>query len=422
MSLDDRARQILRDNDAGGFTLPTKRLYPFQWNWDSAFAALGFATFDLDRAWTEIETLLEGQWSNGMVPHIIFRKEDPDYFPGPSVWQTGTEPPSSGISQPPVAASVVRRLLEQAGDASEPRARAAFGKLLAWHRWFHTQRDPDRLGVIAATHPWEAGRDNSPDWDEALSSVDTSGVGSYERRDTSHVDPSMRPTKQDYDRYLAILKFGVAVAWDPLRIYRNGPFLVADPGLTFILLRADRDLLWLADRLGEMAVAEEIASWVATAEAGADRLWSEDLGGYAALDLKTGQSAPALSSVAFLAFYAGLTDRAAALCENLKRFRARSSYAVASFDPGNSRFDAVRYWRGSVWAVINFLIGQGLADQGQIDLADMVRADTAHLIRGGGFAEYYDPVTGRGVGGQTFTWTAAVWLAWGLSDIESTQS
>jgi hypothetical protein len=36
------------------------------------------------------------------------------------------------------------------------------------------------------------------------------------------------------------------------------------------------------------------------------------------------------------------------------------------------------------------------------------------LIRRGGFAEYFDPTTGEGLGGGSFTWTAAVALAWGL--------
>ena len=112
MTTDQDARQILRDNDAGGYTLPTKRLYPFQWNWDSAFATLGFATFDRERAWIELENLLSAQWPDGMVPHIVFRKENPDYFPGPSVWRTRFDPPSSGISQPPVATTALRHLVE----------------------------------------------------------------------------------------------------------------------------------------------------------------------------------------------------------------------------------------------------------------------------------------------------------------------
>ena len=37
----------------------------------------------------------------GMIPHIVFRHNDPDYFPGPTIWDTNTEPPTSGHSQPP---------------------------------------------------------------------------------------------------------------------------------------------------------------------------------------------------------------------------------------------------------------------------------------------------------------------------------
>ncbi|MGI9510795.1 MAG: MGH1-like glycoside hydrolase domain-containing protein, partial [Geminicoccaceae bacterium] len=87
--LDQQAIDILKTNDRGGYTIPTSRLYPYQWNWDSAFAALGFMTFDPARAWREVEMLFEGQWDDGMVPHILFRRDDPDYFPGPSVWQAG---------------------------------------------------------------------------------------------------------------------------------------------------------------------------------------------------------------------------------------------------------------------------------------------------------------------------------------------
>ena len=38
---DEAARAILARNDRGGYTVPTDRLYPFQWNWDSAFVAIG---------------------------------------------------------------------------------------------------------------------------------------------------------------------------------------------------------------------------------------------------------------------------------------------------------------------------------------------------------------------------------------------
>ena len=71
----DAARDILRRNDRGGYTVPTDALYPFQWNWDSAFCAMGFATFDIDRALTELEFLYSGQWASGLVPHIMFHRD-----------------------------------------------------------------------------------------------------------------------------------------------------------------------------------------------------------------------------------------------------------------------------------------------------------------------------------------------------------
>ncbi len=43
MTLAEQAWAVLRENDEGIFVKPSQRLYPFQWNWDSAFIALGLA-------------------------------------------------------------------------------------------------------------------------------------------------------------------------------------------------------------------------------------------------------------------------------------------------------------------------------------------------------------------------------------------
>ena len=189
--------------------MPTKGLYPFQWNWDSCLVALGWARLDEARAFQEIETLLTGQWPDGMVPHIVFHQPDPGYFPGPERWGTRHVPMTSGITQPPVAASCVRRILEGARDpgSAERRARDLFPKLLAWHRWFHTVRDPDGTGMVTTLHPWETGMDNSPAWDEVLARVEVApDLEPYVRKDTTHVDPSMRPTKAEYDRYMTLVQ------------------------------------------------------------------------------------------------------------------------------------------------------------------------------------------------------------------------
>ncbi|OSP56003.1 hypothetical protein [Pseudoruegeria sp. SK021] len=404
--LDARAKAILRGNDRGGYTVPTEGLYPYQWNWDSAFAAWGFAAFDLDRAWVELETLFSGQWANGMVPHILFHREDAGYFPGPDVWGAGETIPSSGISQPPVAATMARAIFERDPQAGAPRMAPLYDKLLAWHRWFYQHRCES--GACCITHPWESGRDNAPDWDGALKGIDTSNVGPYTRRDTSHVNPDMRPTKRDYDCYITLVQFGRACDWDEAEILANSPFRVADPTMTFILLRAHRDLKWLGTTLGHDTT--EIDGWIAELEAGVESLWNDDVGVYDARDLRSGELAGSPSNASFLCWYAGVSSPKTEA--RLARILSKVTYGVPSYDPEGPLFDHMRYWRGPVWGMMNTMIGMGLADAGLTDLATQVRDDTAALIADHGFAEYFSPLDGTPAGGGTFTWTAAVWLGW----------
>lgn len=411
------ARAILRGNDRGDYTVPNGRVYPFQWNWDSAFVALGFDTFDRPRAWTEIETLFRAQWDDGFVPHIVFWQDDAGYFPGPAVWDTGRTPVTSGITQPPVAATMVRRLWDSAvasgeSEAFRARAEALFDRLLAWHRWFATHRDPDGRGVVVAMHPWETGRDNSPEWDAPGEPIDVSNVGDYVRRDTGHLDAKMRPTKLEYDRYLALVQYGRAQGWDHAKIAAGNPFRVADIGMSMMLLRANRDLLALAAMLGRDG--SEIAGWIARAEAGIGWLWDEDTGCWCSRDVLTGRHSGFVTSASFLSFYAGLSDPAkdAATIAHAERIGAKAAYLMPSLDPEDPGFQMIRYWRGPVWAVVNWMIGTGLSEAGHAALGDRVRRDTLSLIERNGFYEAFSPIDGTGSGGDDFSWTAAIWLAW----------
>lgn len=410
-----RAREILVQNDRGGYSVPNGRVYPFQWNWDSAFVSLGYASFNLERAWREIESLCEAQWPDGFLPHIIFWKDDSGYFPGPEVWATGRTPATSGITQPPVAASALRALWERSDPVSfRPKLQQLFPKLLAWHRWFAQVRDPFGQGLALAVHPWETGRDNSPEWDGPAQLIDISRVGPYERRDTHHLDQSMRPTKLDYDRYIALVQFGRALGWDHRRIGLESPFRVVDVGMTMILLRANRDLLVLAEVLGCKQEAAELRRRISQAETGVSWLWNDQVGAYCSRDVITGQSSNIITSASFLSFYAGVRDesRERHLLGHLERIARTAKYLVPSLDPAHAAFDSLRYWRGPVWAVVNYMIGSGLTSAGYSQWGERIRTDTRTLIESAGLYEYFCPLTGRGIGGDDFSWTAAIWLHW----------
>ncbi len=404
-ALDQAARNILTLNDKGGYTVPTEGLYPYQWNWDSAFAAAGFATFDLDRAWQEVETLFRGQWDNGMVPHILFHQVDERYFPGPLVWQGRGPIPSSGISQPPVAATLTRMVFDANPEVGKTRFAPLYVKFMEWHRWFMKWR-LDK-GAVCITHPWEAGRDNAPDWDIGMAALNPEGVGEYTRRDTSHVDSSMRPTKEDYDRYIWLVQRGAALGWDEEAMLKDTPFRVADPTMTFTLLRANRDLAALGRALGEDV--SEIEGWIETLETGAQTLWNEKIGAFDARDVVSGNWAGSISNASFLCWYAGID--APEMRERFEEVIAEVTYGIPSLDSRDTRFDGVRYWRGPVWAMMNMMIGLGMSEYG-MEQGQTLREMTRDLIGTHGFSEYFDPRDGKPAGGQSFTWTAAVWLSW----------
>ena len=407
----DRALEVLKENDRGSYTVPTKGLYPFQWNWDSCLTALGQFHYDEARAWTEIETLFAHQWSDGMVPHIIFHVYSDGYFPGPDVWGTGRPVATSGITQPPVAGFAVRRLYDRATDKTEAarRARALLPKIDAWHRWFYQMRDPEGEGLAAILHPWESGRDNSIDWDEAFDRVPTDGVEPYVRRDTQHADPAHRPTKAQYDRYLWLVQLFRSLGWDNARLHEASPFKVVDPGFNAILIRSATDLATLAEELGEREIAQANRMRAEKGLAALDGLWSAEHGQYLCRDRVTGKQIESASIGGLLPVFAAVPrQRAQEVARTIERWAQKVRFLVPSHDPSDPRFEPKRYWRAPAWLVTNYMIQDGLRAVGETAVADHIVRSSLELITHSGFAEYYDPLTGEPCGGGRFTWTAAM--------------
>lgn len=407
----EHALQVLRDNDRGTYTVPTHGLYPFQWNWDSALSALGFAHFDEARAWLELDTLFAHQWADGMVPHIIFHQHDDGYFPGPDVWGTRQKVPTSGITQPPVAGFAVRRIHDRAIDKELAirHAKALLPKIHAWHQWFYRCRDPRGSGLVALLHPWESGRDNSVDWDEALNRVPTEGVGRFVRRDTTHANPAHRPTDEQYKRYIWLVQKFRSLDWDNTKLHDASPFQIVDPGFNAILIRSCEDVADLAGRLGMVEIATEARSMAEKGIAALEALWSDDLGQYQCYDRATNKPVESASIGGILAAFAPIPKRRAqALTARIDSLAKSCNYLVPSHDPTAPEFDGLRYWRGPVWLIVNYMIADGLERAGLDVMATRIRSDSVRLIEKSGFAEYHDPITAEPCGGAHFTWTAAM--------------
>jgi len=404
----------LRANDRGGYTVPTAGLYPFQWDWDAAVTALGWITFDEARAWEEFRWLLKGQWmsgpQDGFIPSIVFHQKADTYFPGPDEWGTPkSHPPTTSISQPPLHATMLRWMWQRAQNKAlaKQRLRDILPAIARHHVWWYRTRDPQHSGLVMTIHPWETGRDNAPSWDDALARVPRT-TRPYQRRDLDHVAGGQRPTQDFYDRVVFLMDFNHACNFNPETIARECPFRVVDAAIVFILHRATRDLLALADELSIPIDAAPLRAALARTEAAAPRLWSAKLGLYANLDLVTGALIEQPVHGGFLSWYAGIDARTQAA--TLAAWLDEAPFGVPSTRVGAAAFEAQRYWRGPVWQHMNLMFEAGLRERGETALADRIRASSLALFDASGFHEYYDPLTGAGLGGTTFSWTAASWL------------
>jgi Trehalase. len=231
--------------------MPTNnKLYPAQWNWDSAFIALGYSYFNIDYAIKELETLLAGQWNDGMVPHILFHDNDESYFPNYKTWECGNKIPSSGITQPPIIATIVKKIVDQnkLDQGQMKRMETIIKKLKKYLDWFYNYRDTNKIGLASIIHPWESGLDNSPIWDGPLDKVKIEENLKYERRDLNVSKSENRPLKNDYDAYITLLNQFKKDKYNPSKIVNESMFNVIDIGFNSIVIRATKDLIEVGKR------------------------------------------------------------------------------------------------------------------------------------------------------------------------------
>lgn len=419
------AKAILSANDRGGFTIPTDGLYPFQWNWDSAFVSIGLANYDMGGAIEEMRMLLSGQWANGMIPHIIFHsEEEKTYFPNWDFWGATvnpgapTSPKTSGITQPPVLGCALEKLFDVGRqDASVVETiRELYPKVVASHRYWYTYRDRDNEGLVFIYHPWESGRDNSPVWDSALDSIDLSSVvlPDYERRDTSVADASERPTRRQYDQYVYLLELGKRYRYDGSEITDKSEFLMQDVMLNALLIRANASLLRIGGELG--LDTSEVNEWQKRATTAFNtKLWDPGTSMYATYDLRNEALLPYKEVGGYAALFSGVVppERVRMMAASLSEFHDRGYFLVPSFDVDHVLFDSKRYWRGPVWPQMNWLVYHGLKSSGHSELAAVVRNDFLHLVSQCGFREYFEARKDKvesgigGYGGRHFSWTAS---------------
>jgi hypothetical protein len=426
---------VLGRNDNGQMITAAPLLYPHMWSWDTGFISVGLAHLSVERSGRELETLFAAQWTDGMVPHIVFSNSG-GYFPDPQRWgahelspHAPASPKTSGICQPPVHAIALHSVLQTARAARRSERRHAeqlvvrlWPKLFRWHEWLVTHRDPIGTGLLSIVHSWESGMDNSERWDGPYRAVRPSpDMPPFVRLDRDLVaDGAQRPSDLEYQRYLWLIEQMRAVRYDADEVVRTSSFLVADVFLTAVFVAACEVLAELGEEFGQPSEQVELLrAWARRSAGSLVETVDPHYGLARDRDLRTGGW---LATRTFAGF-------APLLCGGLSPADEKAMLAVfdgpqwvghpglfarvpPSTSPRDPGFRTREYWRGPVWPVITWLFWWAFRRRGWLDRAAVLRAESLRVLADGAFSEYYHPFTGEPLGSRHQSWTAAVTLDW----------
>lgn len=366
------------------YTVPSPISYPYQWLWDSCFHAIILTHFSPHDAKNEILSLISKQFDNGLIPHMIYweKKKVININWG----KEGT----SSITQPPMLAYSVWQILQTDGDLSF--VKKVYPNLYHFYRYLLTERDPHDKGLIGIMNPDESGEDNSPRFDIPLNL------------------PPKHSSTENTKRRFKLIEQNINCRFDAPFCMRNF-FWVKDVPFNCIMVENLKILSKLAEKL---EYEEDVTYFNKEAEGVADSMrkrmlahglyWSVYGTKYKKIKVKTW--------AVFAPLFAGILtkEEAKILVDkhliNRKEFWAQFPIPTVSLDEPS--FDPSGFWRGPVWMAINWFVYKGLKNYGFDKIAQKIKQSSCQLIEKSGFREYFDPISGEGLGAKNFTWGGLV--------------
>ncbi len=372
------AERVLRrgwvEGERGGrryaYTRPSPGRYPWQWYWDSCFAAIVWRRFDRARARAELETLLAAQRPDGFIGHTIFWDRPVSLVrlafynvASRSALQTET-------IQPPLLAWAWRAAV---GDPSlEPR-------ILAQMDWLAANRDLEGDGLLWILQPDESGLDASPKFEPV-----------WGRRSNGRIG------------FPLLVRRNRRLGFDARRLRERGHPLLCE---TLV------NTMW---SLSLQALGRPSAT-----PALVERLWDERRGLFVD-EAQPGAIRPAPLTWASLAPLA-LPDLPEPIGRRLveehllngREFLtpvAPPSVAACepSYEPDGGHGPVRRYWRGPTWVNSAWMVWLGMRRLGYEAEAQRLADGLIAAVEREGLREYYHPRTGKGLGAKDFAWSALV--------------
>jgi neutral trehalase len=323
---------------------PVSRIWNTGWwngwvlfDWDTYFASYMYSLDNKDLAYANAIAVTKNITSAGFVPNCsagVGKSED--------------------HSQPPVGSYIVWKIYEKYKE--KWFLEEVFNELLSWNRWWESKRDVDGYlcwgsdleyaekmpySLSKQIHTkqaamWESGLDNSPMYDEAV--FDTG----------------------------------------------NNKLLLADVGLMSMYVLDCQHLSKIAKELGKNDIKNELEKRAEKYSKKLASLYDEKSGIFLNKNLKTGNLSHRLSPTLFYPLLTGVASQKQAERMMKEHFYNPDEFwgewIMPSIARNDSAFKDNDYWRGRIWAPMNFLVYCGMRNYNVPDARKDMVEKSAKLI------------------------------------------
>ena len=321
-------------------------------DWDTYFAALMASLDNKELAYSNAIAITRAITDNGFIPNV----------------EASFGLKSNDRSQPPVGSMVCKMIHDKYQE--DWFLEEVYDKLLSWNRWWDTARnnqgylswgsDPHPQGMdphSAKAAKWESGLDNSPLFDEAVFN---------EEKDM---------------------------------------FELASVGLMGLYVGDCRYLAEIAGVLGKQTDKDELLERAEKYSEKLEELWDEESGIYRDKNLVTGEFTSHLAPTNFYPLIGKVPDEKKARRMTEEHLMNPNEFygewmipSIARNDPG---YKDNSYWRGRIWAPMNFLVYMGLRNYDLPEARKLVAEKSLELLmkewkENRRVYENYNSVTGVG--------------------------
>ncbi|HEV8083957.1 MAG TPA: trehalase family glycosidase [Chitinophagaceae bacterium] len=328
--------------------------------WDNYFVSYMLSLYNKNLAYANAIAITNEITENGFVPNMsdaIIKTRD--------------------RSQPPIGSFCVREIYRKYRE--KWFLELLYDKLLTWNRWWTAKRDIN--GLLAwGSNSYKALNNNY--WE-----TPESGVGGWQGASfESGMDNAPMYVDIPFDSAKEVLKL-----WDV--------------GLNSLYIMDCNALSEIARELGKTADYKELRARVTKYSSNLNKLWNEVLGIYCNRRTDNGEFSVRISPTCFYPMLTDVPDQ-----KKIDRMMKEHFYnhdefygdwMLPSVPRNDTCFKEQNYWRGRVWAPLNFLVYLGLRKHNLVDAKnDLVTKSKKLLLKNWTDNHYvcenYNALTGVG--------------------------